>query len=94
MDREISQAVKGMPAAEKRKYLMDYIGYSEEEPKAVQEQRQGYEAMPDTLRESNRRKNRELFFLWMFISGEGLTEEAEEYLAEHRNDEIPFEDEL
>ena len=32
----------------------------------------------------------QLFFLWQYLGSEGMWADAEEYLEEHRDDEIPF----
>lgn len=37
-------------------------------------------------------RNRELFYLWMFIANEGLQEEAREYLKENMDEPVPFEE--
>lgn len=37
---------------------------------------------------------RQNFYLWMFISREGLWNEAKEFLEENMDDPIPFESEM
>ena len=38
-----------------------------------------------------RENTRKLFFLWEFLSSEGLQNAAREYLSEHEDEELPFE---
>lgn len=97
MDKEIGQAIRGTTDAEKERYLKDYIGYTDDEPDRIPEEKAlkcAYEKTPDKIRNLFRRKNRELFYIWMFLSAEGLQEEAEEYLVEKMDSPIPFEDDL
>jgi hypothetical protein len=39
-----------------------------------------------------RRRDRELFHLWIFIANEGLQEEAREFLKENMDEPSPFEE--
>jgi hypothetical protein len=39
-----------------------------------------------------RRRDRELFNLWIFIANEGLQEEAREFLKENMDEPSPFEE--
>ena len=34
---------------------------------------------------------RELFYIWLFLSQEGLCEEARDFVADHKDEPIPFE---
>ena len=97
MDKEIGRAIRGMTDTEKERYLKDYIGYTDDEPDRILEEKAlkcAFEKTPDKIRNLFRRKNRELFYIWMFLSAEGLQEEAEKYLAEKVGIPIPFEDDL
>lgn len=86
LDRELREAMKGMKRNEREQYLKDYIGY-EDEPDQVAE-------TPDEkLRRATKHIHRlehELFYLWEYLSQEGLWSEAKAYLEESEDEEIPF----
>ncbi len=46
---------------------------------------------PSLILNQLQENTRKLFFLWEYLSSEGLQDEAREYLLEHENDDIPFE---
>ena len=46
-----------------------------------------------TAKEKIRLLQRKLFYIWMFLSQEGLEEDAEEYVKNHMDEPTPFEDE-
>ena len=92
-DAFLDQATQAMNEDQKRKYLMEYLGW-EEETREEKEKRIAKENTPDMVREHVCKQNRKLFYLWEFLAGEGLCQEAREYLDEHMADPIPFEFEI
>ena len=85
LDRELREGMKGMKPAEREKYLKDYIGFVDETPnnETVEEKLIRARSHIDEL-------EHQLFFLWQYLGSEGMWTDAEEYLEEHRDDEIPF----
>ena len=49
-----------------------------------------YQSLPCIVAQL-RENTRKLFFLWEFVSAEGLQDDAREYLSEHEDEDIPFE---
>lgn len=90
MDREIQAGLRGRTRAEKIAYLKEYVGYREEAPQEKQ-QRQDAANTPDPIKEYIRRLEREVFYLWLFLSRENMEAEAREYVEENRDESIPFE---
>ena len=95
-DRELDAATKGMSKDEKIAYLKDYIGYVDE-PEEVRKAREANEQLhrqtPEKAKETIRLLQRKICYMWMFLSQEGLWDEAEEYLKDHMDEPTPFEDE-
>ena len=78
LDESLKKEMAGMTEEEKEKYLRRYMGY--DEPGTS-----GHETaavIPAA---------RELFYLWEFIYKSGLGPQAEAYIEQHKNDEVPFE---
>lgn len=95
-DKELDAAMKGMTRKEKRAYLMEYVGFQDEpeEQRRQREENQRIHAQaPEKAKEKIRLLQRKLFYIWMFLSQEGLEEDAEEYVKDHMDEPIPFEDE-
>ncbi|MGX8686554.1 MAG: hypothetical protein ACSW8K_01965 [bacterium] len=95
-DKELDKATKGMSAEQRIAYLKDYVGYvddTEEEREERNRNERLHEQTPDEVKEKIRRMQREIFYTWMFLSQEGIYEDAEEYVREHMDEPIPFEDE-
>lgn len=84
-DRELREGMKGMKPAEREKYLKDYIGFEDEKSKneSVEEKLLRAKGHIDDL-------EHQMFFLWQYLVSEGMWTEAEEYLEEHKDDELPF----
>ena len=90
MDRELTQAMKGMNRVEKETYLKADIGYDDPAPGEAAEA-EAKKNTPKIIEERVRHLERELFHLWCFVCREGLEEEAREYVDEHKDSAIPFE---
>lgn len=84
-DKVLEKELHGKTAAEKKKILMEYMGWDGTEPEeknpASREQMKGH----------IRKLERELFQLWGFVGQEGLWDEAREFVQEHADETIPFE---
>ncbi len=98
MDKELEQELKGKSEAEQEAYLKEYTGYvageapeETEEAKAI---RTAFGQIPQLLKDRMRKLKRETFYMWMFITQEGLWEEAREFLEENMDIPLPFEDEF
>lgn len=89
-DSLLDHALEGKTPEQQRRYLMEYMGW-EEETKEEKEKRAAREANPDIAREHICRQARQIFYLWEFLAGEGLSQEAREYLEEHMDEPTPFE---
>ena len=81
LDRELDQALKGKSKSEKEAYLKEYFGYQEPEEKLQQTEEQFHKLQ------------RESYYLWMFISAQGLWEEAHDFLEETMDEPMLFEPE-
>lgn len=95
-DRELDDATKGMSKAEKDSYLKEYIGYKEEteqERQVREESERLHRQTPEKAKEKIRMLQRKLSYTWMFLFQEGLWEEASEFIEEHMDEPLPFEDE-
>lgn len=79
LDKELDKALKGKSKTEKEHYLKDYFGYESPEEKLQQ------------AKGKSRKLQHESYYLWMFISAQGLWEEAREFLEDNMNEPIPFE---
>lgn len=90
MDREIQAGLRGKTKAERDAYLKEYTGY-EEEGTHEKQQRLDAADTPDSVREYIHKLEREVFYLWLFLSRENMEGEAREYLNENRDEPIPFE---
>ena len=95
-DKELDKATRGMSSEQRTAYLKDYIGYVDETEEERTERARNerlHEQTPDEVKEKIRRMQREIFYTWMFLSREGIYEDAEEFVREHMDEPIPFEDE-
>lgn len=90
MDREIRAELKGKSRAERIAYLKEYVGYQDETPEE-KKQREDAANTPDSVKEYIHKLEREVFYLWLFLSRENMEAEAREYVAENRDEPIPFE---
>ncbi len=82
-DTAIDEALEGLTDDEQLAWLKENFGVEvPEEPS---------EPTTSELKECIRTSERELFFLWGFISSKGLYNEANEYVTAHFDDPIPFE---
>ena len=90
LDRELSDAMKGMNMEEKGAYLKAFMGYEDPSPEelAMEEAKKN---TPKLIEERVRRLERERGALWDFVWQKGLRVEAEEYVADHKDEEVPFE---
>lgn len=79
LDKELDKALKGKSKTEKEHYLKDYFGYESPEEKLQQAEDQF------------RKLQRESYYLWMFISSQGLWEEAHEFLEDNMDEPMLFE---
>ena len=95
-DKELDKATKGMSDEERIAYLKEYIGY-EDEPEEVRRAREERELLhsqtPEKVKEKIRKLQRQLHYIWMFLVEEGIWEETEEFVKEHIDEPLPFEDE-
>lgn len=95
-DKELDAAMKGMTRKEKDAYLKEYVGFQDEpeEQRRQREENQRIHAQtPEKAKEKIRLLQRKLFYIWTFLSQEGLEEDAEEYVKNHMDEPLPFEDE-
>ena len=77
-------------------YLKEYIGFVDETDAERQEREENerlHRQTPKKAQQKIRKLQRELFYTWIFLSQEGLREEAEEFIKEHMDEPVPFEDE-
>lgn len=89
LDREIDRETAGMNEKEKIRYLKNYWGCEDDEKEP--------DKPTETLEEAqarNRKLNRILTHLWIYLMQEGLWDEAEAYIKEHKDDWLPFGDDL
>jgi len=98
MDKELEQELKGKSEAEQEAYLKEYTGYTADEvPEDTEEAkaiRTAFGKTPQPVKDRMRKLKRETFYMWMFITQEGLWEEAREFLEENMDIPLPFEDEF
>ncbi len=95
-DRELDVATKGMSDEQRIAYLKDYIGYTdetEEECRVREDNERLHSQTPEKAREKIRMLQRKLHYAWLYMAQEGIWEEAEEFIREHMDDPVPFEDE-
>lgn len=95
-DKELDAATRGMTTAEKITYLKEYIGYEDEpedERLRREENERLHEQTPEDARKVIRKLQREIFYLYMFLAEQGMASEVNEYMEEHMDTPIPFEDE-
>lgn len=95
-DRTLDSATKGMSDEQRIAYLKDYIGYTdgtEEERQARADNECLHSQTPEKAREKIRMLQRKLHYAWLYMAQEGIWEEAEEFIREHMDDPVPFEDE-
>lgn len=81
LDKELDRALKGKSKSEKEAYLKEYFGYQNPEEKLQQTEEQFHKLQ------------RESYYLWMFISSQGLWEEAHEFLEDNMDEPMLFEPE-
>ncbi len=79
LDKDLDKALKGKSKTEKEHYLKDYFGYENPGEKLQQAEDQF------------RKLQRESYYLWMFISSQGLWEEAHEFLEDNMDEPMLFE---
>ena len=79
LDKELDKALKGKSKTEKEHYLKDYFGYESPEEKLQHTEDQF------------RKLQRESYYLWMFVSTQGLWEDAHEFLEDHMDEPMLFE---
>lgn len=95
-DKELDAATKGMSRKQKLTYLQEYTGCSGE-TQAERQQREESELIHkqtlEVAREKIRMLQRQLCYIWMFLSQEGLYEDAEDFIKNHMDEPTPFEDE-
>ena len=95
-DRELDAATKGMGREEKLAYLRECIGFHdepEEERRQREENERLHDQTPEKAKEKIRMLQRQLLYTWMFLTQEGLYEEADEYVKSRMDEPTPFEDE-
>lgn len=80
-DMQIKADIKGMNKKQTRKYLMEYMGITEDT---------AYKVTKKDIEDHINKSEHELFFLWEYIYSEGLYEDVKEYLEEHKDDDISF----
>ena len=84
-EMKISRALESMSYEEGSKYLLEEYGID----------RDGVmESTPptyDELKKEANRLNRTCLLYWDFLVSKGLSEEAEEYVRDHIDEELPFE---
>ena len=85
LDHELREAMKGMKKAEREKYLKDYIGFVEDDP-VLETAEQKLQRAKTHINDLEKR----LFLLWEYLMTEDLWAEAEEYLEDHKDEELPF----
>lgn len=90
LDRGLREDMRGMTDDEKTAYLKAFMGYDEPLPEqaALAEVKSH---TPKSADDHIRHLERELHNLWCFVWQEGLGDEAREFVAERKNDAIPFE---
>lgn len=95
-DRELDAATKGMSAEQKLIYLQEYTSC----PAATQAERQQlkedkllHKQMPKAAHKKIRMLQRQLYYIWIFLSQEGLYEDADAFVKDHMDEPTPFEDE-
>ena len=81
LDKELDRTLKGTSKSEKETYLKEYFGYQSPEEKLQQTEEQFHKLQ------------RESYYLWMFISSQGLWEEAHEFLEDNMDEPMLFEPE-
>lgn len=79
LDKELDRTLKGKSELEKDTLLKKYFGFQNSEEK----QRNTLDQFHKLQRES--------FYIWMFISSQGLWDEAHEFLEDNMDEPIPFE---
>lgn len=79
LDRELDRALKDKSKSEKEHILKEYFGYQSPEEK-----------LRDT-EDQFHKLQRESYYLWMFISAQGLWEEAREFLEDNMDEPMLFE---
>ena len=79
LDKELDKILRGKSKSEKDVYLKEYFGYESPEEKLQQAEDQF------------RKLQRESYYLWMFISSQGLWEEAHEFLEDNMDEPMLFE---
>lgn len=83
-DLEIEKELAGKTSSEQEQFLKDYIGYSDES--IILPATDRLKEMKDHIGKIEH----DLFYLWMYLSSEGLINEAQEFLRDFEEDPIPF----
>ena len=88
MDEEFRKEMKGMDPKARYRYMAKATGWCSPDEGEVSEDEIVLKNSEDS--ESIKMK-REMYYLWEFLSTEGIQEEAREYLSEHMDQKSPFE---
>lgn len=90
LDKEIDSDIRGMNRFQKADYFRTYFGY--DGPDMQDEDLPFDDDGLDLSNPDNQRMvKRKLFWMWEFITTEDLSEEAEEYIKEHMDQQTPLE---
>ena len=89
-EKELEEEMDGLTEEERIDYLKGYMGYTEPTEERLAEQ-EAKAATPKIIEDRVRRLERNMYHLWEFVWKEGLGDEAEDYVKERRDDEVPFE---
>lgn len=87
-DHEIAAAVRGKTPAEKEAYIKEYIGYTEPSP-VERERFEAIEATPAYVQKKYEKLYRQMLLLEDYLDEKGLWSDAQKYLENHTEDEIP-----
>ncbi len=96
IDKELDAATKGMSKEQKLAYLQEHTGCSAEtlaERQKREENELLYKQTPEAAREKIRMLQRQLCYIWIFLSQEGLYEDADAFVKNHMDEPTPFENE-
>lgn len=89
-DREIEKAIRGMTEDERYEYIhREYPGRDRTPAGGAGTGRE--ERGPENIAKCLKQLARETYYLWSFIWQEGLKEEAQEFIKDHKDEETPFE---
>lgn len=80
-----------MDPVQKETYLQKYVINAEAFPLCEDPLQEEAVSYASESGQDEKKMTRKLFWMWEFICGEDLTEEAEEYIKDHMNQETPLE---